>query len=385
MMKTKKITDNSAFKFLVLVCLPVILVAVCQTRLPNYYRSLFSLFLINVILTSSLNLTNGFTGIFSIGHAGFMAIGAYISSLLTLSAETKAARIENAPQWLVSLHVPFPAAIIIAGLIAMGLAALVGFPILRAKGDYLSVMTLGLVIIIKSVIDNNPNITNGSKGLGGMKGYSTLPVTFCVTVLVLYLLHKIVRSSFGRTMIAIRDDSPAAVSLGINVLKYRVLSFALSAFFGAAGGAMWAHLQKTIASSFFYLGESFDIVQMSVLGGMFTLSGSIPGALIITFLPQVLSRLESGFTLFGYTFPNMYGLSEIIMCIIFICVLIFRPNGIMGSSDYIIDGIFDSRTYTGLFQKETWKELFSAVKPRSNIKKTKVKATGTVKEQEGTL
>lgn len=358
----KSIKDNSIFKFVMVVLLPIIAVFVCYNALPSYYSMMISLFLINVILTASLNLTNGFTGIFSIGHAGFMAIGAYISSLLTIEPTIKTARIQGIPEWIANIQVPFPVAIIIAGLIAMVIAMIIGFPVLRARGDYLSVMTLGLVIIIKAVIDNNPQITNGSKGLGGIKGYSTLPVIFVITILVLFILYRIIKSSFGRNMIALRDDEPAAVSLGINITKYRLLSFMISAFFGAVAGGLWAHLYKSIAPSFFYFNESFNIVEMSVLGGMSTLSGAIPGALIVTFLPQLLANLESGFTIFGITVPSLYGLSNIIMSLIFILVIIFKRSGITGGSDYIVNSMFDKNTYLGLFKKQTWTDMGNIVK-----------------------
>ena len=146
--------NNSIFKFIIVVLLPVLAVIICHNAMPSYYSMMISLFLINVILTASLNLTNGFTGIFNIGQAGFMAIGAYISSLLTMEPNIKAARISGLPQWIANIHIPFPAAIIIAGVIAMLIAMIIGFPVLRARGDYLSVITLGLVIIIKAVIDN---------------------------------------------------------------------------------------------------------------------------------------------------------------------------------------------------------------------------------------
>ena len=127
--------------------LPVLAVIICHNAMPSYYSMMISLFLINVILTASLNLTNGFTGIFNIGQAGFMAIGAYISSLLTMEPNIKAARISGLPQWIANIHIPFPAAIIIAGVIAMLIAMIIGFPVLRARGDYLSVITLGLGLL----------------------------------------------------------------------------------------------------------------------------------------------------------------------------------------------------------------------------------------------
>lgn len=353
-MTKAKLTENALFKFIAVVLLPLLVLLLAVFTGGSYYESVLILFFINIILAASLNLTNGITGIFSLGQAGFMALGAYVSSLLTLSEKTKNTMVRNMPEWLAKIQLPFVPALITAAVISMLIAGLIGFAILRARGHYLAVITLGMVIVIKSVLDNANNLTNGSRGLSGMGKFSTLPVVLIAALLTLFILYRIRYSAFGRAMIALREDEDAAASLGIYHSTIRLMSFMISAFFTAVGGGLWAHLQRTIAPSLFYFNETFVILEMSVLGGMASLSGAIPGAAVLTFLPQVLANFSTGFTIFGIHVPQINGLTNIVMSMLFIATIIFRKQGIAGNSEYIVRSLFDRKTYTGLFRKETY-------------------------------
>lgn len=363
-MTKAKLTENPLFKFLAVVLLPLLVLLAVALTGENYYESVLVLFFINIILAASLNLTNGITGIFSLGQAGFMALGAYASSLLTLSEKTKNTMVRNMPEWLAKIQMPFIPAVITAAVISMCIAGLIGFVILRARGHYLAVITLGMVIVIKSVLDNANHLTNGSRGLSGMARYSTLPVVTVAALVTLFILYRIRISAFGRAMIALREDEDAAASLGIDHRTIRLMSFMISAFFGAIGGGLWAHLQRTIAPSLFYFNETFVILEMSVLGGMASLSGAIPGAAILTFVPQFLANLSTGFTVFGVRIPQINGLTNIVMSVLFIATIIFRKQGIVGNSEYIVRSLFDRNTYAGLFRKETYSDLVKILRQR---------------------
>lgn len=369
--KQETLTSNSLFRFLTVVLIPLILLLYIGFGVSSYYETIFILFFINVILTASLNLTNGITGIFSLGQAGFMALGAYISTLLCLPPELKITRIAAIPTWLANIQLPFIAGLLIAATITMLIAGGIGFVILRAKGHYLAVITLGMVIVIKALLDNVTYITNGAKGISGMEKYSTLPVVVIIAVLTLFILYRIKTSAFGRSMIALRDDIDAGASLGINPVRIRLLSFMVSAFFGAVGGVLWAHLERSIAPSLFYFNETFSILEMSVLGGMAVLSGSIPGAAILTFVPHFLANFETGFVIFGLTIPKINGLTNIVMSILFILVIIFRKGGVLKDSDYIVESLFGLKTYTGLFRKETYVNFINSIK---NLKRKRGKS-----------
>ena len=365
-MEKAKLTANLLFKFLAVVLLPLLALALAALTGGSYYESVLVLFFINIILAASLNLTNGITGIFSLGQAGFMALGAYATSLLTLSEKTKNTMVRNMPEWLAKIQLPFIPALLTAAVISMLIAGLIGFAILRARGHYLAVITLGMVIVIKSVLDNANNLTNGSRGLSGMARYSTLPVVIIAALATLFVLYRIRSSAFGRAMIALREDEDAAASLGIRHSTIRLMSFMISAFFGAVGGGLWAHLQRTIAPSLFYFNETFIILEMSVLGGMASLSGAIPGAAVLTFVPQVLANFSTGFTFFGIRVPQINGLTNIVMSVLFIVTIIFRKQGITGNSEYIVSSLFDRKTYTGLFKKETYSDFVKVFRQRQN-------------------
>lgn len=368
-MYEKKITDNSLFRFITVILIPLVILIAVNQGLSSYYSSIFILFFINVILAVGLNLTNGITGIFSLGMAVFMGIGAYVSSLLTLSADVKVARIVDIPEWLANIQMPFGLALIVAGLVAMVIAAFIGFIILRAKGHYLAVITLGMVIVIKNLLDNITNITNGAKGISGMENYSTLAVVVIIALIIMYFLYRLKNSSYGRSMQALRDDENAAASLGVNYLKIRLMSFMLSGFIGAVGGALWAHMMRAIAPSMFYFDETFSILEMSVIGGMSTLSGAIPGAAILTFLPQLLASFETGFTFMGINVPQITGLSAIVTNVLFILVITIRKGGIVRSSEYIASSLFEAKTYKGLLSGETYKDFVYIIK--DNLSKIK--------------
>ncbi|GHU63984.1 branched-chain amino acid ABC transporter permease [Clostridia bacterium] len=355
----KRLFANPLFKFLVTVAAPLIALFCIYFKVAEYYQIVVILFMINVILTASLNITNGFIGIFSMGQAGFMAIGAYAGSLLTMSADLKISRIPGIPEWLANVQLPFIPALIIAGMVAAAAAVIFGFPVLRAKGHYLAVMTLGMIIIIKAILDNNSNLTNGAKGISGMERFSTLPVVFAVMIVSLFFLYRMTKSAFGRSMAAIRSDADAASSLGINATKYRMIAFVVSAFFGAVGGALWAHLQQTIAPSLFYFSRTFSIIEMSVLGGMSTLSGAFPGAAIVTFVPQILANFENGFKIFGFDVPALNGLSAIVMSIVFILVIIKWRGGVTRGSEYIVNAMFGKDTWTGILRKQTYIDFWN--------------------------
>ncbi len=352
-------------RFWAFVALPALLVIVLSRTLSGYYVRLMNLVGINIILAASLSLCNGFTGIFSMGHAGFMAIGAYVSSLLTIPAVKKAAMLKSMPEFLKGLELSFPVAMLAGGLVAVFVAVVIGFPVLRLRGHYLSVATLGMIVIIRSVLQNNPDITNGARGLTGIPGHADTFTVYGVMLLTMYVLRRLIRSSFGRGMIAIREDIVAAESLGVGLTRHRLMAFCVSAFFAAVAGSLWAHLIKVISPAFFYYEKTFIIVETSIIGGMYSLSGAVVGALIMTFVPEYLSSLEAGITVFGLKIPPLYGAAQLVLAALMILIIIFRRKGIMGESDLIVDSWFDPAVYRAAFSAEAYKALYKRRKKRT--------------------
>lgn len=352
-----KYRENPAVRFVCFVLLPLIVLIYAMMNKGHYYSDLICLFGINLILATSLNLVNGFSGMFSMGHAAFMAVGAYTSALLTIS-EAQKARISGLPVWFQKLTVPFPVALLCAGLAAALLALLIGFPVLRLKSHYLSVATLGLIVIVRAFLDNEDQFTNGARGITGLPSYSNIVSVFVTALILLYVMYRLIRcSSYGRGLIAMRDDDVAAQTLGVRLVTKKISIFCLSAFAAGIGGALWGHLQSVISGQFFYFTDSFEIVEMSIIGGMYSLSGGIVGALVMTFLPELLAPLETGLMIGSFQLPELYGASNLILAVLLILLIIFRKQGILGYSEIITESLFSKSTYTGLLKADTYRNL----------------------------
>jgi|JI10StandDraft_1071094.scaffolds.fasta_scaffold31042_4 branched-chain amino acid transport system permease protein len=274
--------------------------------LSNYYQLICMTIGINIILAVSLNLVNGFLGEFSVGHAGFMAIGAYISSFF-------------------SLHVFSSQAFLISTIIAAVAAGMAGFVIavlsFKTRGDYLAILTLAFVMIVKSVLENL-DIVGGPRGLPGIPKLTTLPWVFFWLLITLIVLRNLVDSRFGRNMLAIREDELAAKLMGVDTRKTKILAFSVSAFFTGIAGALYAHLLQFINPAVFNLEKSTDMLIMVYLGGAGSLTGSILGGTIYTLLLELLRPLAEWRMIF--------------MPLLLILLMIFRPAGIMGLKEWSI-------------------------------------------------
>lgn len=269
---------------------------------------------INIVLAVSLNLINGFTGQFSLGHAGFMSIGAYMSAILTLDFD-----------------VPFPLALAGGGILAAVFGFLIGLPTLRLKGDYLAIATLGLGEIIKIVLLNTEYV-GGASGLSGIPNKTSWTWVFFVTVVAVLLIQNFVRSTHGRACIAIRENEIAAESMGINITKYKVIAFVIGSFFAGIGGGLYAHKFYVINPSSFNFMKSFEILVIVVLGGLGSTTGAIVGAIILTVLFTALQD-----------YPE---LRMIIYSLLLIVMMIFRPGGLMGTKEFAYN------TFAKLFKKK---------------------------------
>jgi branched-chain amino acid transport system permease protein len=224
--------------------------------------------------------------------------------------------------------------LLVAGLVSVLCAIIIGFPVLRLKGHYLAVATLGFLVIIRVVLTNMENITRGARGISGLPGYTNSWWVFVTMALTLYVLWRFIHSAYGRGIMAIRDDDVAAQALGINVTNHKLMAFCLGAFFAGVGGALWGDLISVISPNFFSFNQTFLLVEMSVIGGMGSLTGAVVGAGIMTILPELLRNLEGGITVIGFTLPPLYGLSQLILAVLVILVIIYRPQGIMGRWEF---------------------------------------------------
>jgi branched-chain amino acid transport system permease protein len=259
---------------------------------------------INMILTLALNLVNGYMGEFSVGHAGFMAVGAYISSILTV--------------WVLPPQVAvwaFPAVLVIGGVGAALTGLVVAFPSFRTRGDYLAIVTLAFNMIVKSVLENL-EVLGGPRGFLGMPRLTTLPWVTVWVLVTLYLCRNLVYSNFGRGLMAIREDEVAANLTSVDTRKIKMYAFLISAFFTGVAGGLFAHLLQFINPRSFSILKSTDMLVMVYLGGIGSLTGSLLGAAIFTILLELLRPL---------------GLWRwVVGPLLLVLLMIFRPRGIMG-------------------------------------------------------
>jgi branched-chain amino acid transport system permease protein len=323
----------------VLLALLALILAAGQFLAGDYLRRILIIIGINIILVVGLNLSNGFTGVFSLGHVGFMAIGAYTAALLTLPVSLKAVNLPALPAWLAQVALPFLPATLIAGLLAMLVAFLVGLSLMRLKGAYISVATLGFLVIVQVVLINWDQVTRGARTYAGVPPYANLWNVWLWAVVAVYLVWRIGASGFGREMRAARDDEVAARSLGIGVLRSRLLAFCLSAFLTGVGGSLWAHFITSFSPKSFFFVQAFNIITMLVIGGLSSVSGSVVGVVLITVLSELLRNAERGFDLGFLRLPPIYGASQILMAVMFILVIVFRPSGLLGGKEIDLGGL----------------------------------------------
>ena len=281
-----------------------------------YIHQILILVGINVILSVSLNLINGFTGQFSIGHAGFFAVGAYASAFVITtigdSVRSMVAFLPSTGQDAVLLLIG-----ILAGALLAGIAGLaVGIPSLRLRGDYLAIVTLGFGEIIRVFILNIDAI-GGSRGFTGIPRLSNFFWVYLFVVLTVITVQNLVYSSYGRAFISIRDDEIAAEAMGVDTTRFKVMSFVISSMFGGVAGGLFGHFTMYLHPNTFTFIKSFEIIIMIVIGGLGSIEGSILGAVLITVILEV-------FRGFG-----PYRL--VIFSITLILIMIYRPQGIMGA------------------------------------------------------
>jgi branched-chain amino acid transport system permease protein len=294
-----------------------------------------------LILVLSLNLSSGFTGVFSLGHIGFMALGAYGAAILTLPLREKQEYLPNLPRWLAGVHFDFRlgpfslgflAATLIAALLVALVALVVGLVLMRLSGHFVAVATLGFLVIVRVLLFNADSFTRGSRTFSNVTPYTNLWWVWAWALVTLYVVWRLKRSPFGRAMLAQREDRWAAQSVGIAVMPPRLLAFVVSAFFTAVAGSLYAHFITSISPTAFYFDLTFKVITMLVVGGMGSVSGSVIGTVLVIALAEGLRRVED--------VTLLYGISQIILAVIFILIIIFRREGLLGQREIPLDRLF---------------------------------------------
>ena len=295
--------NSARKKDLVMLVFGLVLYGILQTMIStkvigSFWELNIILICVNIILSASLNLINGYTGQFSLGHAGFMAVGAYVGVVAT-----------------VKFGLPLIVALILGAIAAGFLGFLIGLPTLRLRGDYLAIATLGLGEIIRIVI-MNIDYVGGAAGFKGIPHLTNFTWVFMVMLVTLFFIKNFVNSSHGRACIAIRENEIAAEAMGVNTTKYKVMAFTLGAAFAGVAGGLFAHQFYLISPTSFTFLSSFNYLIMVVMGGMGSITGSIAGAFVVTFISAALA-----------SFPEA---RMIIYALALILMMFYRPQGLFG-------------------------------------------------------
>ena len=324
---------NTVFN-IILIALVLGILILMNVFLDNYKVTVINLCGIYIILALSMNLINGFTGLFSLGHAGFMAIGAYTVAILTMPVATKEMNFYMKPMvpFLLNLNMPFIFALISGGLMAALFGFLIGAPVLKLTDDYLAIATLGFSEIIRIVIVNIQSITNGSLGLKGIPKLTinnkpNLLWSWGIAILIIVFMNVLMKGSYGKAFKAIREDEIAARSMGINLFKHKVLSFTIGSFLAGIGGGLLATSLGTIDPTQFKFALTFNILLMVVLGGMGNINGNVVSAIVITIAMEALRFLDEPINL-GFTVTSaLPGLRMVVFSLILMLVVIFKKDG----------------------------------------------------------
>lgn len=266
---------------------------------------------INLILAVGLNLIIGFSGQFSLGHAGFMAIGAYCGAIIGVQVPTYAG---------------FALSILVGMIISGAIALIVGIPTLRLKGDYLAIATLGVSEIIRILITNGGELTNGPAGLFGIPAFTSWQMVYVITFVTTVLTLNVIHSATGRAILSVREDEIAAESMGVWTTKYKVLAFAFGAMTASIAGALYAGFIQTVAPKDFTFMKSIDILIIAVFGGLGSITGTVIAAVVLGILNMYLQN-------FGDFRMIIYSLALII-------VMIFRPGGLLGTKELSLKRFF---------------------------------------------
>jgi branched-chain amino acid transport system permease protein len=299
-------------------------------RIDPYYLDVMIGVGINVILAVSLNLVNGYTGQFSLGHAGFMSVGAYLSAAVTLLLGPRLLGEDGGSALQQGLL--FLAALAMGGCGAALAGLAVGIPSLRLKGDYLALVTLGFGEIIR-VIFQNVDALGGALGLNGIPNYTNVFWVYSFAALTVFTVVCLVRSTYGRGFLATQDDEIAAEAVGIDTTRYKIVAFVVGAFFAGVAGGLYGHFKLTITPTGFDFTKSIEIVVMVILGGMGNTPGVIMAAILLTVLPEMLRAVEQ--------------YRMVLYSLLLIVLMLVRPKGLFN---------FD---FTALAARLRWRYLAS--------------------------
>ncbi len=331
--------NNKRDILLTVAGLAVLFGAACyaQFEMGSYVRRVINLCLIYAIIGLSMNLTNGFAGQFSLGQAGFMAVGAYVVGVFTVPVELRPNVFYAEPMnpMIADIQMPLWLALLVGGLLSALIAFLIGWPVLRLRGDYLAIATLGFSEIIRIVITNAQSFTNGALGIKDIPALNDVRYIFIATAITFLFVTCLINSSYGRAFKAIREDEIAAEAMGVGLFKHKCMAFMISAFFAGIGGGLYATLLGTVDPKNFLFTLTYNFLLIIVLGGMGSITGSMLGSIIVTAGLEYLRVFDEPLELFGMAIPLFRpGFRMVIFSVLLMACVLFWRKGIMGTNEF---------------------------------------------------
>lgn len=345
MMKKKKTTKILLSVLLLAIAVAALWYLDSNRNQYSYAISILQRSAIYAIAAVAMNMLTGFTGLFSLGQAGFMAIGAYTVAIFTIPVETRANvyYISGIAEPLANLSLPFWAALILGGVFAALVGFLVGIPVLRLKSDYLAIATLGFSEIIRAFIaaPQLNRITNGSYGLKSIPAFGSIFEVFLISGICILLMIMVINSSYGRAFKAIKEDETAAQSMGINLFKHKSMSFIISCFFTGISGGLLAVFMRSIDSKTFQIALTYDVLLIVVLGGLGSITGSVIGAFLMTAGREWLRFFDNPLMIGGFQVPLFRtGFRMVIFSLILMAVVLYYRRGLFGDKEFTWDRVY---------------------------------------------
>jgi len=327
---------------LAVIILAVLALFYADRNLDSYKIQILNLVAINAILALSLNFIYGFSGMFSLGHAGFMAVGAYVSAICILTPAQKEMLWILEPIWgpLAGIQTSFLFSVILGGLAAAIVSLIIALPVMRLGGDYLGIATLGFAEIIRVIFTNLTTITNGAIGLRGIPRHADLWTNYAWLLATLFVILSLLKSNFGNVLKSIRDDEVAARTMGIDTTTYRTMAFCVGGFFAGVGGALMGSLVMTIDPKMFNFLLTFNIMLIVVAGGLGSVTGSLVGSAVITVLLEWLRIVEEPTTIGSLILPGIPGMRMVIFALALLLIIIFRRKGLLGNREFSWDAFY---------------------------------------------
>jgi len=321
----------SSYSTIIILAVPMLILAAFTDLFAGalLVRIVTALF-VNVIVVLGMQVFMGNSGILAWAHVSFMGIGAYVSSICSMTPQMKEIAIPQVYPFLLNLDLPFIPSILIGTLIAMLISAIISYPLMRLSDTTAAISSFALLIIINSILIHWDKVTNGPRTLFGIEELTTVWISVIGAILILVFAYQFKESSLGLKLRASRDDFYAASAMGINIPQVRYFSFVISAGIAGFGGGLWAHYITSFTPAAFYMAETFSILAMLVVGGTMGISGAVVGTVLVTIAKEGVRAVENFINLNKALPFDVVGLTEVFLATSLIVILIFRPQGILG-------------------------------------------------------